>query len=106
MPNIHVALVRVTTRTDTGATAVVTDSIPVGAVETITSAAASVESTVKAPSSGWEGLFWEVATDAAAFVAMGSNPTAGPSLGRFMPVAGTYNWAVKGAGEEIAVKFA
>jgi len=106
VPNIHVALVRVSGRADTGATAQVTDSIPVSAPQTITSAGSSTESSVKAPDTGWEGLFWEVAVDAAAFIAMGSNPTAGANAGRFLPIAGTYNYAVEGAGEEIAVKFA
>lgn len=104
MATAHVALCTVQGRATTGSTMPVPDSIPVGTPETKATNATSSESTVKAPDTGWQGLFWVVAVDAAHYVAMGANPTAGPNLGHFAPVAGVYSWAVKGPGEEIALR--
>lgn len=106
MATAHVALVTVQGRAYTGSTMPVPDSIPAWTPQTMTTDATSTESTVKAPDTDWQGLFWEIGVDAAHYAAMGVNPEAGPNLGHFLPVAGVYGWAVMGPGEEIAVRTA
>lgn len=106
MATCNISLVRVSGgRADTGATMPIPDDVPVDS-EKITSFATSTPSSVVAPGTGWEGLFWRIASDVATDFAFGANPIIGTTEGEWSPGPFVEFRRVTAGGQKCAVKVA
>lgn len=104
MPTVHVALATVQARAITGATVPVVDSVPVASA----SQASAAASAVVAGLTGQPGQFWIVtATGGDVLVAFGADPDTDDGANWLLVGgAGPRDFAVKAAGEQIAIKSA
>ncbi len=104
MALVHISLLNVQARADTGTTMQIPDSVE-GAADTMQSSGGSAQSTIVAAGPRLlQARFWGVATKGDIWVKFGPNPVAGSEGGHLILAGQTRFFAVSSVDEKIAIK--
>lgn len=99
MALVHISILNVQARADTGSTMPIPNSVE-AAADTMQSSAASAQSTITAAT----GRFWSITTKGDIWVKFGVNPTAITEEGHLIVAGSTRFFAVTAANEKVAIK--